>query len=94
MRLDGQVALITGGGNGIGRQSAQLFAAEGASVLVTDVNDEAGNETVALIEQAGGRAAYCHADVSKDADCAAMVAAAEQQFGKLTVLFNNAGHHG
>ena len=91
MRLDGQVALITGGGNGIGRQSAQLFAAEGASVLVTDVNDEAGNETVALIEQAGGRAAYCHADVSKDADCAAMVAAAEQQFGKLTVLFNNAG---
>jgi len=60
-------------------------------VLVVDVNDAGGNETVTLVKQAGGRAAYCRADVSKAAECQRMVAAAEQQFGKLNVLFNNAG---
>ncbi len=91
MRLKDKVALITGAGSGIGRQSALLFGAEGASVLVVDVNDAAGAETVTLIEQAGGRAAYCQADVSKGTHCQQMVAAAEQRFGKLNVLFNNAG---
>ena len=91
MRLKEKVALITGAGSGIGRQSALLFAREGAAVLVVDVNDAAGNETVTLVKQAGGRAAYCRADVSKAAECQRMVAAAEQQFGKLNVLFNNAG---
>ena len=91
MRLKEKVALITGAGSGIGRQSALLFAREGAAVLVVDVNDVAGNETVTLVKQAGGRAAYCRADVSKAAECKRMVAAAEQQFGKLNVLFNNAG---
>ena len=91
MRLKEKVALITGAGSGIGRQSALLFAREGAAVLVVDVNDVAGNETVTLVKQAGGRAAYCRADVSKAAECQRMVAAAEQQFGKLNVLFNNAG---
>lgn len=91
MRLKGKVALITGGGSGIGRQSSLLFAREGAEVLVVDMNEAAGNETVEMIKGAGGRAAYSRADVSKAADCSHMVATAEKAFGKLDVLFNNAG---
>ena len=91
MRLRDKVALITGAGGGIGGESALLFAAEGASVVVADVVDAAGEETVRRVKQAGGKAAYVRADVSKDADCAAMIAFAEKTFGKLDVLFNNAG---
>lgn len=91
MRLANKVALITGGGSGIGRETALLFAKEGAAIVAADVNDAGGNETVALVAAAGGRAVYVHADVSKAADCAAMVAAAESSFGALHILFNNAG---
>jgi NAD(P)-dependent dehydrogenase (short-subunit alcohol dehydrogenase family) len=91
MRLHGKVALITGAGGGIGGESALVFAAEGAAVLVADVNEAGGRETVARIERAGGRARFVRADVSKDADCARMVAECERSFGKLDVLFNNAG---
>jgi len=91
MRLENQVALITGGGSGIGRESALLFAAEGAAVVVVDVVDGAGQDTVTAIEEAGGQARFVHADVSKDEDCASMVETCESAFGKLTVLFNNAG---
>jgi NAD(P)-dependent dehydrogenase (short-subunit alcohol dehydrogenase family) len=90
-RLLGKVALITGAGSGIGRETALLFAREGAAIVAADVTDVAGAETVSQIEAAGGRAVFVHADVSRDADCAAMVAAAESAFGKLDVLFNNAG---
>jgi NAD(P)-dependent dehydrogenase (short-subunit alcohol dehydrogenase family) len=91
MRLKGKVALITGAGSGIGRESAVLFAAEGAEVVVVDVNREAAVETARLLTDAGGRAIAVTADVSKGADAAAMVAAAEEEFGRLNVLFNNAG---
>jgi len=91
MRLQGKVALITGAGNGIGRETALLFAAEGAQVVVADVNRTAGEVVVREIEAAGGQAVFAQADVSKAADCEAMVQAAESNFGKLNVLFNNAG---
>ena len=91
MRLENKVALITGAGSGIGRETSLLFASEGARVVVVDVNDAAGNDTVRMVADAGGQAAYIHADVSKAGDCEAMVAFAERTFGKLDVLFNNAG---
>lgn len=91
MRLENKVALITGAGSGIGRETAVLFASHGASVVCVDINDAAGAETVGMIEAAGGHASYIHADVSKADDCAAMVDHAETTYGKLNVLFNNAG---
>lgn len=91
MQLEGKVALITGAGSGIGRQSALLFAREGAKVVVADIKDETGEETVRMIRDAGGEAAFVHADVSKAADVQHMIAFAEERFGKLDVLFNNAG---
>src|SRR4051794_23876378 len=91
MRLSDKVALITGAGSGIGRESALLFASEGAAVVAVDIEDEGGQQTVAAISGAGGHAAYVHADVANAGDAERMVAAAEKQFGKLNVLFNNAG---
>lgn len=91
MRLEGKVALVTGAGSGIGLESTLLFAAEGAKVLAVDVNEEAAAATVARVEEAGGIASVFRADVSKAADCEAMVAAAEDRYGKLDVMFNNAG---
>ena len=87
MRLKDKVALITGAGSGIGRQAAVLFAAEGAAIVAVDVNEEAARATAASIKGA----IAVRADVSKSDDCRQMVAAAERQFGKLNVLFNNAG---
>ena len=91
MRLSGKVALITGAGSGIGRETAILFASEGAAVVVADVNADAGARTAREIEGAGGRALAVRADVSKGADARAMVEAAEREFGRLDVLMNNAG---
>ena len=91
MRLEGKVALLTGAASGIGRESALLFAREGAAVSAVDMNDAGGEETVSRITAMNGRAIYLHADVSRSADCEAMVAATEKEFGALQVLFNNAG---
>jgi NAD(P)-dependent dehydrogenase (short-subunit alcohol dehydrogenase family) len=90
-RLQGKTALITGGGGGIGRASARLFAAEGAKVVVVDANPRAGEQTVAEVVRAGGEAVFASADVTRSGDVAAMVRTAEERFGGLHVLFNNAG---
>lgn len=91
MRLKDKVALITGAGSGIGYHTAILFASEGAAVVVVDINDGAGQQTVADIKAQGGNAIYVHADVSKAADCERMIQAAEAEYGALHILFNNAG---
>jgi len=90
-RLENKVAIVTGAGSGIGRESALLFAREGARVAVAEVNDAAGRKVVEEIERAGGKALFVHADVSVARDAEAMVAAAEKTWGNLDVLFNNAG---
>ena len=90
-RLSGKVALITGAASGIGRESALLFASEGARVLVADLDVAAGEATIAAIAKAGGEARAIRCDVARGADLEAAVAAAEQHFGALHVLFNNAG---
>jgi NAD(P)-dependent dehydrogenase (short-subunit alcohol dehydrogenase family) len=91
MRLEGKVALITGGASGMGRVASSLFAREGARVVLTDVADEAGEATAEEIRRDGGEARYVHADVSMERDAEAMVAATLDAFGGLHVLYNNAG---
>jgi 3-oxoacyl-[acyl-carrier protein] reductase len=88
-RLDGKVALITGAGSGIGRASAERFAAEGAQVVAVDLQGEA--ETAAAIEAAGGDALALSTDVADESAVAAMAEAALERFGKVDVLMNNAG---
>ena len=90
-RLEGKVAIITGGGSGMGKAQCKLFAAEGAAVCVADVDAEAGAKTVAEITEAGGRAILTPLNVTEAAQWEAAVAAAEENFGKLTTLCNIAG---
>jgi NAD(P)-dependent dehydrogenase (short-subunit alcohol dehydrogenase family) len=90
-KLRGQTALVTGGGVGIGRATALAFAREGARVVIGNRNVERGEETVALIEQAGGEAAFRRTDVTVATDLAALVELAVERFGRLDCAFNNAG---
>jgi NAD(P)-dependent dehydrogenase (short-subunit alcohol dehydrogenase family) len=98
MDISGKVALVTGAGSGIGRASAQRLAKEGASVVVVDLNEDGGRETVAQIESAGpstgsgqARVAFFSADVTDEANVMAMITFAEETFGGLDILHNNAG---
>ena len=90
-RLAGKVAVVTGAGGRIGGAVARVFAREGASVVVVDLRDAEGEQTVADINANGGTAVFCHADVRRGADVEAMVDRAVEAFGRLDVLVNNAG---
>lgn len=91
MRLADKVTIITGGGGGMGRVAARMFAAEGARVVVAEYGEAAGKETVDLIRADGGEATFVKADVSKEADAKAMVDHAVGTYGRLDCLYNNAG---
>jgi NAD(P)-dependent dehydrogenase (short-subunit alcohol dehydrogenase family) len=89
--LPGKVALITGGASGIGEATVRLFVAEGASVVVADIQDDRGQR---LAAELGARAAFAHTDVSREADVSRAVAETVERFGRLDCLFNNAGYAG
>ncbi|MBU6081217.1 SDR family NAD(P)-dependent oxidoreductase [Allobacillus halotolerans] len=88
MRLDGQVAIITGGVSGIGEATAKLFVEKGANVVIADVNDPKGEE---LAEELGDRASYIYTDVTEEEEVKRLIDQTVEKFGKLDILFNNAG---
>lgn len=90
----GKVALVTGAGSGIGRASAQKFAQEGAQVIVADIVTEGGNETVRVIREAGGEAAFVKTDVSQAKEVEALIRTTVETYGRLDYAHNNAGIEG
>ncbi len=94
MRLRGKIAIITGAGSGIGKSTALLFAREGATVIINDLDEEKGKETVAEIKNGGGTGHFIRADVTNPEQVQAMVDEVVQRYGKIDVLFNNAGISG
>ena len=91
MRLADKVTIITGGGGGMGRVAALLFAKEGARVVVAEYSETAGQETVSLVQAAGGQATFVKVDVSSESDAKAMVDHAVATYGRVDCLYNNAG---
>ncbi|MCI0780187.1 MAG: SDR family NAD(P)-dependent oxidoreductase, partial [Chloroflexi bacterium] len=91
MRIEGKVALISGGARGQGAAEAKLFAQEGAKVVFGDILDDQGKQVEAEINEAGGEALYVHLDVTQEADWESAVETAVSRYGKLDILVNNAG---
>ena len=91
MRLEGKVALISGGARGQGAVEARLFASEGASVVIGDILDDLGRQVEAEIAESGGSATYVHLDVTSESEWNQAVAVAVERYGKLDILVNNAG---
>ena len=94
MLLQGKVAVVTGGGRGIGRAIARRFAAEDAAVLIASRTEAELRRVASEIEQAGGKSAWVAGDVSREADCARIVATAQDRLGPVDILVNNAGDYG
>src|SRR6202030_3588672 len=92
--LDGKVALITGGTTGIGRDTAILFAKNGAKVVVSGRREAEGNETINLVRAAGGDGCFVKSDVSQPSDVESLIAKTVEKFGRLDIAFNNAGIEG
>ncbi|MGH7933785.1 MAG: glucose 1-dehydrogenase [Candidatus Binataceae bacterium] len=92
--LDGKVALITGAGSGIGRATSSIFARESARLILADLIEEGGNETLKLVKDAGAKAIFVRCDVAKSSDVNALVAKAVETYGRLDCAFNNAGIEG
>ena len=92
--LDGKIAIITGAGSGIGRATAKIFVREGAKLLIADVMADAGMETLKLLKDAGGAAAFMKVDVSKSSEVEAMMAKTVETYGRVDCAFNNAGIEG
>jgi 3-oxoacyl-[acyl-carrier protein] reductase len=91
MRLPNKVALVTGAGSGIGRATAELFAREGAKVTLADLDEQAGQTTLDTIQAAGGEAIFVKADVSNGGDVKRMIDTCVETFGRIDILYNNAG---
>jgi NAD(P)-dependent dehydrogenase (short-subunit alcohol dehydrogenase family) len=90
-RLESKVVLITGGGSGIGRAAARLFAREGARVVISDVDDQGGEETIDIVRKAGFEARFVHGDISRAGDVETMIDQAVKTYGRLDCAYNNAG---
>jgi NAD(P)-dependent dehydrogenase (short-subunit alcohol dehydrogenase family) len=91
MRLKDKVCIITGGASGMGGVASRLFAKEGAKVVLADIVDKAGEETLQAVKSSGAQGLFIKADISKEADCKRMVIEAVKAFGGVDVLYNNAG---
>lgn len=91
MDINGKVAIVTGGGSGIGRATSNALAAKGASVVVADMNEDGGQETVALVGKAGGKASFFKVDVRDRSGLDGLVGFAEKTYGGLDIIYNNAG---
>ena len=92
--FDGKISLVTGAGSGIGRAVAELYAQGGARVIVADINEAGGDETVRRIRAAGGQALFCHTDVASANECEKLVRFAVEKCGRLDIACNNAGIRG
>ena len=90
-RLDGKVALITGAGSGIAKAASRLFAAEGARIVIAEIDQEKGLATERMVKDAGGEALFVETDVTNEESAQRAVAATVERFGKLDVLYNCAG---